>query len=137
MSDVSWAEIKRLVHKRALFRCEYCQMAQRVIGQAMHIEHIIPGSGHDLTKLCLSCSSCNFSKAKATSAEDPDTGIVVALFNPRTQVWSEHFQWVQDGQIVQGRTPTGRATVARLKMNQPRIVEARGIWVRAGVHPPR
>ena len=33
-------------------------------------------------------------------------------------------------------TPTGRATIVRLRMNQPRIVEARSIWILAGIHPP-
>jgi len=58
------------------------------------------------------------------------------LFNPRIQRWSQHFEWQQHGLILQGRTPTGRATVERLRMNLPRIVEARAIWVQVGIHPP-
>jgi hypothetical protein len=61
---------------------------------------------------------------------------MVPLFNPRIQVWSQHFAWQRNGQIIHGLTPTGRATVERLRMNLPRIVEARAIWVRAGAHPP-
>lgn len=136
MSDLSWAAKGRLVHERAKFRCEYCQTAQRVIGQAMHVEHIDPNGSDELDNLCLSCSSCNLSKASVTSAPDPNTGIVTPLFNPRAQIWSEHFQWEQNGLLVDGLTPTGHATAARLKMNIPRIIEARAIWVRAGVHPP-
>ena len=136
MNDLSWAATVRLVHERAGYRCEYCQTAQRVIGQAMHVEHIDPAGGDHPDNLCLSCSSCNLSKGTATSAPDPDTGEVAALFNPRTQAWSDHFEWQQDGKRVRGLTPTGRATVARLKMNLLRIVEARAIWIMAGVHPP-
>ena len=136
MSELSWAETIRRVHQRAVNRCEYCQTAQRVIGQAMHVEHIHPDGRDDLENLCLSCPSCNLSKARATTAPDPETDESVPLFNPRTQSWSEHFEWIQNGQIIRGLTPTGRATVARLRMNQPRIVEARSIWILAGVHPP-
>lgn len=136
MSDLSWQAIVKKVHDRALYRCEYCQTAQRVIGQAMHVEHIIPGSGNNLEGLCLACSSCNLSKAKATSAIDPESDEETPLFNPRQQKWEEHFEWIEDGTVVQGLTSTGRATVIRLKMNQLRIVEARKIWVIASVHPP-
>jgi hypothetical protein len=106
------------------------------MGQAMHVEHIHPNGSDDLENLCLSCPSCNLSKASATSAPDPETGEPVSLFNPRTQSWSEHFEWIQHGQIIRGLTSTGRATVVRLRVNQPRIVEARSIWILAGVHPP-
>ena len=135
MNDLSWAETVRRVHERAQCRCEYCQTAQLVIGQAMHVEHIEPEGGDTLDNLCLACPSCNLSKATATSAPDPDSDEVVALFNPRTMEWSQHFEWQQEGQILYGLTSTGRATIGRLKMNLPRIVEARAIWIRAGVHP--
>ncbi|MCI0713634.1 MAG: HNH endonuclease [Chloroflexi bacterium] len=136
MSNLSWAATVRRVHERAAYLCEYCQTGQRVTGQAMHVEHINPGDDNDLDNLCLSCPSCNLSKAQATSAPDPETGDIVSLFNPRRQVWSEHFVWVQDGTLIQGLTPVGRATVVRLRMNRIRIVEVRKIWVRTGEHPP-
>lgn len=137
MNDLPWAAVVRLVHERADYTCEYCQTSQRVIGQAMHVEHIDPKGGDQPENLCLSCSSCNLSKARAVSASDPLTGQVVALFNPRRQLWSAHFQWVEDDQQVAGLTAAGRATVIRLKMNLPHLVEARSIWVMAGVHPPK
>ena len=137
MNKLSWAETVRHVHERAGYRCEYCQTAQRIIGQAMHVEHINPDGGDDLDNLCLSCPTCNLSKAKATSAPDPQTGKMIALFNPRKQAWSAHFQWIEKGTVVQGLTSTGRATVARLHMNLPHLIEARSIWVYSGVHPPK
>lgn len=137
MTELSWAAIVQLVHERAEYRCEYCQTAQRVIGQAMHVEHIIPNSGNSPDGLCLSCPSCNLSKAQATEAHDPESDEIVPLFNPRKQIWTEHFEWIEKGTIVKGKTAIGRATVIRLKMNQIRIVEARQIWVMAGVHPPK
>jgi hypothetical protein len=103
----------------------------------MHVEHIDPNGSDHPDNLCLSCSSCNLSKARATSALDPATGTMEALFNPRSQNWSEHFEWREGGKRIRGLSPIGRATAARLKMNLLRIVEARTIWIIAGVHPPK
>ena len=136
MSELSWAETVRQAHSRANFQCEYCQTRQRVTGQAMHVEHINPQGGDGLENLCLACASCNLSKASATTAPDPETSTVVSLFNPRTQIWSEHFKWIENDTKIQGLTPVGRATVTRMKMNLLRIMIAREVWVRAGEHPP-
>jgi len=84
----------------------------------------------------LSCSSCNQSKAQATSAPDPQTGSIVLLFNPRTQKWHEHFVWIAGGRRLMGLTPIGRATIERLKINQDRLLIARSLWIKAGYHPP-
>jgi hypothetical protein len=102
----------------------------------MHVEHINPSAGDDPANLCLSCPNCNLSKARATSAVDPDTGEPVNLFNPRSETWVEHFQWVDNGVRLKGLTPSGRATILRLRMNVLRVVVARTIWVMAGAHPP-
>lgn len=107
------------------------------MGQAMHVEHINPEGGDILANLCLSCPNCNLSKARATTATDPETDKIVGLFNPRIQVWSDHFEWTQNGTVISGLTATGRATVIRLRMNLPRMVDARKVWVRAGEHPPK
>jgi hypothetical protein len=102
----------------------------------MHVEHIIPNEGDDLENLCLSCSSCNLSKATATSAADPETGAIVSLFNPRMQIWQDHFEWIDGGLRIRGKTSTGRATVDRLKMNRSRLVRARQNWIAVDNHPP-
>lgn len=136
MSELSWSRIVRRVHERARYCCEYCQTCQRVCGQAMHVEHIDPNGNDQLDNLCLSCPSCNLSKAKATVALDPVTSIAVTLFNPRQDNWQNHFEWAEGGAIVVGKTAVGRATIERLKMNQERIITARRIWIKAGEHPP-
>jgi len=136
MAKLSWAETVRQVHQRANFRCDYCQTPQLATGQAMHVEHIIPDGGDNLINLCLACPSCNLSKAQAISAPDPISGDIVSLFNARQQQWSDHYEWREGGKIVAGKTSIGRATISRLKMNPLRVVEARNIWILAGIHPP-
>jgi hypothetical protein len=102
----------------------------------MHTEHIDPNGGNHSDNLCLSCPSCNLIKSTATSADDSVTGETVALFNPRQQVWQEHFEWVNNGIELRGRTAVGRATIQRLRLNQQRVQRARANWIRADNHPP-
>jgi hypothetical protein len=47
----------------------------------------------------------------------------VALFNPHTQRWSEHF-YLNGGQIIP-LTPVGRVTETLLKLNLPGRIEVR------------
>jgi hypothetical protein len=126
----------RLVHERAWNYCEYCQTCRDTIGQAMHVEHIDPDGGDSPENLCLACPTYNLSQSRAISALDPATGALVPLFHPRMQHWQEHFMWIDNARRVQGLTPTGRATVERLRMNQDRLVMARSLWVKAHCHPP-
>lgn len=106
----------------------------------MHVEHIIPlsrGGTSDETNLWLACAWCNSYKGDRTHALYPVTGEEVPLFNPRTQHWSDHFQWSEDGIRIIGLTPTGRATVLALQLNNEFTLPARRHWVLAGWHPPQ
>jgi hypothetical protein len=136
MSELSWAATVRLVHNRADYCCEYCQTCQKVTGQAMHVEHIDPDGGDHPDNLCLSCSNCNLSKALATSAVDPESGDIVPLFNPRLQQWHDHFEWIENGVRLSGKTDIARATIDRLGMNRERVTVSRKVWVKSGEHPP-
>jgi hypothetical protein len=120
-------------------RCCYCLTTEANSGIPMTHDHIIPVSqGGETTfeNVCLACRSCNEFKVNSTEAVDPLTGETVPLFNPRTQKWSDHFAWSPDGIRVEGVTAIGRATVVRLRMNNPVIIVARKRWVISGWHPP-
>src|SRR6266480_2811362 len=108
-------EVAVAVRERAAGRCEYCRMHQSLQGATFHVEHIIPrckGGSSALVNLALACPSCNFHKADRIMVIDPESGSRVRLFHPRQQTWSEHFRFM--GHRLEGRTPTGRATVAAL-----------------------
>jgi hypothetical protein len=103
------------------------------------IDHIVPeahGGTSDEENLWLACPMCNSHKADRQEAVDPESQGTVPLFNPRAERWDEHFEWVEAGAIIRGKTPKGRATVTALQMNHPDIVAARRLWVIAGWHPP-
>jgi hypothetical protein len=105
----------------------------------LEIEHIVPnarGGTDDEDNLWLACRLCNNFKNNQTHGLDKQTGELVAIFNPRSQVWSDHFEWSIDGSQVIGRTATGRASVAVLRLNNAIAVTVRKEWVVAGWHPP-
>jgi hypothetical protein len=70
----------------------------------MHVEHIDPDGGDLPDNLCLSCSSCNLSKGEAVEGRDPETGQSSPLYNPREQLWHEHFEWGENGLAMRGKT---------------------------------
>ena len=138
-------EVERRVRKAAGDRCGYCLSPQSLVMARLEIEHIVPRTSFaaddpaadDETNLWLACPLCNGHKSDKISAADPDTGERVRLFNPRTQRWSAHFRWSEDGIRVVGLTPTGRATVAALHLaDDPEALRVRANWVMAGWHPP-
>lgn len=119
--------------------CAYCHTTEANTGQPMTVDHIIPqaqGGQTTFDNLCFSCRRCNEFKGSATSAHDPLTDQTVPLFNPRAQVWREHFGWDGSGAHVVGLTAVGRATVIALQMNNTVIVDARRRWTSVGWHPP-
>ena len=133
------AALRQRVAAAARFRCGYCLTSQQIIGPLLEIDHIVPeakGGTNDEENLFLACPLCNSYKAAHQEATDPESRLTVPLFNPRTAVWTEHFEWIEEGAIIRGMTPTGRATVTTLNMNHPDIVAARRLWVVAGWHPP-
>lgn len=120
-------------------RCGYCHATTAIVGTPMEIEHLIPESMGGLTEednLWLACSMCNDHKSNRIAALDEVSGVVVRLFDPRRQVWREHFQWSEAGDQILGITPAGRATVAALDLNRPSAVKARQLWKSVGWHPP-
>ncbi len=134
------ADLERRVRETAHDRCGYCLSPQRLVMARLEIEHIIPiakGGTSSEANLWLCCPLCNRFKSDRTSALDPDSGADAVLFNPRTESWSEHFRWSEDGIRVIGMTPTGRATVAALHLaDDPDALIVRAYWVLAGWHPP-
>jgi hypothetical protein len=98
-------------------------------------ERVLVGGPTVLENLALACVSCSLRKEACRSGRDPKTGRTVGLFHPRRQVWARHFRW--EGVSVVGLTPTGRATVERLLMNQPLILNIRLEEALRGRHPTR
>ncbi|WP_204140832.1 HNH endonuclease [Halomicronema sp. CCY15110] len=131
--------LRQQVIQAANHRCEYCQTSSRLTGTPLVMEHILPrslGGTDERENLAAACYRCNEFKGAKTAALDPETGQLVPLFNPRIEQWPTHFSWGNGGTHIIGMTPTGRATVVALRLNNDNIVAARAMWIESAWHPP-
>jgi len=132
-------ELRQQVRADAGTRCGYCRTSEMLTGSPLEFDHLMPQAAGGLTareNLWLACHRCNEFKGDRDHGLDPESGNRLPLFNPRTQRWRDHFRWSPDGLLVVGSTPTGRATVEALRLNNEYVMEARRFWVEAGWHPP-
>ena len=130
------AALRREVRERARERCEYCLLAESQVFDPHEPDHLIAlqhGSETSSANLALACFDCNRLKGTNIASLDPLTGELVALFNPRTQRWSEHFKL--NGSTIIPLTSVGRATERMLGLNLSVRVEARERWTTLGLYP--
>ena len=110
--------LRKFVRDRAADRCEYCHLPQHANDSTFHVEHIRArqhGGADTANNLALACDRCNLFKGPNLSGIDPLTQEIVTLFHPRNDAWAEHF--AERGSLIEGLTPSGRATVELLQMN--------------------
>lgn len=139
------ASTRKSVRQRANYLCEYCHSSEEASTTRFTLDHRQPKSlagSDDIDNLVLACHRCNMRRYNFTTGTDPETTCDVPLFNPRSQLWSEHFSWSADGLSIVGLTAIGRATCHRLDMNDEEhdegsIIAARRLWIRGGWHPPQ
>lgn len=127
-----------LVADRAQHRCEYCRAPEAVFNFPFEVEHIVPVSQDgvdDESNTALACRSCNVRKAVHRKGTDFVTGQEAPLFNPRVDCWNDHFAYQPDSGEILAKTPTGRVTIERLRLNSTLQVTARRQWVRLGLFP--
>jgi hypothetical protein len=125
----------RFVAARAKHICEYCHAPEAVFNLPFEVEHIIPsalGGKNEESNLALSCRSCNLYKSDSVSFFDEETGKEVRFFNPRKDVWSEHFFINKTSGEMQGLTKIGKATISRLRINSDAQRAARFQWLKLG-----
>lgn len=136
--------VRQLVRERAKFLCEYCHSPEWSSADLFTLEHILPqskGGSDELENLALACRRCNERRYNFSTGIDSESGLEISLFQPRQQVWAEHFIWTADGIKIISITSVGRATNNRLDLNDEFhnngfIQRARNFWIRGGWHPP-
>lgn len=121
------SSLRQFVRLRAENRCEYCHLPQELFPSFhFHIEHVRAKQHHggdEADNLAYSCQQCNLFKGPNQSAYDPQSQTLVPLFNPRVEVWHDHFEF--SGPCIIGLTPMGRATIDLLQMNSDQYIELR------------
>lgn len=132
---ISASQRSRLA-RRAGHRCEYCLLHEDYAIKRHEPDHIIPrkhgGSDTD-DNLAWACFHCNRYKSSEVGALDAETGELVPVFNPRRQVWADHFEL--DEARIKPLTAIGRVTVLVLQLNRTGRVEARMVLHQAGLYP--
>lgn len=139
MTTAASAKLRAEVARLAGHRCGDCLTSELISGSPLEVEHFLPRSRGGLTvleNLWLACRQCNAHKSDRTQALDPNSQEWVGIFDPRRDRWTDHFCWSEDALRVEGKTAIGRATVEALQLNREVLVEARGTWIAAGLHPP-
>lgn len=120
------AEIRATVRERAEGCCEYCRVHEDDVLVPHEPDHVI-AEQHDgrstLENLALARFHCNRFKGPNISSIDPDSGEIVPLFNPRTQLWQQHFRF--DGANIVPISANGRTTVSLLKLNSSERIRVR------------
>jgi len=109
------------------------------MGISLVVDHVVPkmlGGDDNPENLCAACYRCNEFKGSKTHGLDPETGEAAPIFNPRLHRWQDHFAWANGGTHIVGLTPTGRATILALRLNNDLVVEARILWIIRQWHPP-
>ena len=126
-----------IIASRAGNICEYYHAPEALSNIEFEVDHIIPISRNgttELDNLALSCRICNLRKSDHVEGIDPVTLKTVRLFNPRQDVWFEHFEkQMQLPYQILGKTEIGRATITRLDINSSLQLRARRLWVALGL----
>lgn len=120
------AATRLAVRARAKGSCEYCHIHEDASVLSHHVEHIVArqhGGSDEPANLALACHHCNEFKGPNLTGIDPESHEITRLFDPRRDVWSEHFR-TDDG-AIHGLTSVGRTTVQLLRMNESDRVEIR------------
>lgn len=127
-------EIKRFVKQRAGSCCEYCGEPDFVGLAAHQFDHIISeklgGDTHE-DNLAYCCILCNRHKGSNISSYAGSPRKNIPLFNPRIDVWEEHFYYTDDGNL-NSKTDAGQGTIFVLKINESDRVKDRKIFFEDG-----
>lgn len=131
------AAILREVRTRAKETCEYCKLPQQWQEAQFHVDHVFPrsaGGRTSIENLALACVSCSLRKAARLRALDSQSEMLVPLFDPRRDLWEDHFQFLSNWTVA-GKTPIGRATIEALLLNRPTIIAIRRKLAKQGMFP--
>jgi hypothetical protein len=126
--------LRRMIFDQADRCCEYCLQPEIFAFCPHEIDHVIAEKHEGLTiaeNLALACKLCNTFKGSDIASIDPLTGEITALYNPRMDVWREHFR-LEDAVFIP-LTAKARTTVRLLQINRTDRVAERQLWIPSGL----
>ncbi len=111
-------ELRRAVILRAEKLCEYCLIHEDDTFFGCQVDHIIAekhGGETSFDNLALACTNCN--RAKGSDLGTLVNGVLVRFFNPRSDIWAEHFAFADNEITIVAKSEVGQATTTILGMN--------------------
>jgi hypothetical protein len=129
MSSYINAALRQLVATRADFLCEYCLIHEEDTFFGCEVDHVISekhGGQSEAENLAYACAFCNRSKGSDIGSITQRTGAFVRFFNPRTDLWADHFALV--GVSIIALSDVGEVTERILDFNSgERLFERRAL----------
>lgn len=133
------AALRREVIQRAHNCCEYCRVSQEDRFWPNEVDHIIAekhGGPTTLDNLSWSCYLCNGYKGSDIGSIDwGGSERLTPLFNPRQQLWGEHFHIDVQSGFLHPLTAEGRVTVFLLRLNSDEYIKSRLLLLETGRYP--
>jgi HNH endonuclease len=130
MSRYVGDNLRKKVEKRAKYVCEYCLIPIEETFFGGEIEHIISlkHEGKSISEnLALACQPCNRNKGSDLGSISKSTGILTRFYNPRTDIWKNHFS-IDNQSFIISLTEIGEVTIKILKFNDfERVSERKGL----------
>jgi hypothetical protein len=131
MSSLVSEETRRLVAERADFLCEYCLLHEDDGFFAFQLDHIISrkhGGSSDPANLAFACAACNRRKGSDLGTVSARTGALTRFFNPRADIWPEHFELASA--VIEPLSDIADGTARILGFNElERLAERRSLIV--------
>ncbi|MEK6286950.1 MAG: HNH endonuclease signature motif containing protein [Acidobacteriota bacterium] len=138
MSSYVSEELRRLVANRAERLCEYCLIGEDDTFFGCEVDHIVSlkhSGPTEAINLAYACSFCNRNKGSDIASLSGVAGELVRFFNPRIDLWSEHFRL--EGSLIEPLTSVGEATARILKFNESERVLERETLIAIGRYPSK
>ncbi len=136
MSEVLTHTMKSEVVERAFGICEYCRVPDSSVFHDHEADHILPrkhGGETVFENMAFSCWRCNRHKGSDVGSFDFEAdGVLVRFFNPRIDVWAEHFRLVNA--LVKPLSPEARVTIKILRINDEERIEERTVLIENGIY---
>jgi hypothetical protein len=110
-------QTKIVIANRALYKCEYCLLPEKVSFYNFQIDHIVSlkhGGSNDVENLAYCCPDCNYFKGTDLGSIINDSALI-RFYNPRIDVLNGHFE-IMNG-IILPKSDIGKVIEQIFKFN--------------------
>lgn len=136
MSNDLSESLRRSVVRRAGHLCEDRLVHEEDLYHGCEVDHIISlkhRGASTIENLAYACFHCNRHKGTDIASLSLRSGVLVRLFNPRTDRWGQHF--FHNSGRIESLTEIAEVTALVLDFNHPERVAFRSLLAESGRYP--